>query len=305
MINKFLVRFKIRVFQTYFHKRFNKPEYKGMRREVRNIAILYSIPLDSPRNETWNDGFVDAVRLLRDNYKITWVNIEAETLSKEFLEEFDFLLIKSNWNWGPDKLLRNKFKDLKVKKGLAIAGVSIPPNNNEISFYDVLWYETEWYKKIISNHPNVYHGFGINKRNLVPIKNKKEYDYICIGAFLPHKRMELIKNIEGKIMVIGEGYNNAYSQEIIELLNSLSNVTLLPFVKYSELPEYFSRAKIMYIPASVNGGGERAILEARHCGLDVKIEKDNMKLKELLTSPIWDSLYYKNQLEKGIKSLSV
>lgn len=43
-------------------------------------------------------------------------------------------------------------------------------------------------------------------------------------------------------------------------------------------------------------GGERVVLEARQLGVDVQIEGDNPKLKELLSSPVYDHSYYAEQL---------
>ena len=60
-------------------------------------------------------------------------------------------------------------------------------------------------------------------------------------------------------------------------------------------------SKNVYIPASIQGGGERAVLEARACNIKVTIEDDNPKLKELLTSQIYDHHYYSDQLNYGIK----
>jgi hypothetical protein len=173
-------------------------------------------------------------------------------------------------------------------------------------YYDVLYYETDWYKKIIKNHPNIYHAFGINKNALIkPLEYIQKYDYICIGAFQPRKRMELLLKIKGaKILVIGEDYNTTYSKKVIDSLNKNTNIDIMPFVEYSKLPTYFCMAKTLYIPANVYGGGERAILEARHCGLSIRIESDNPVLKEMLNSPIWDSQYYYQQLRKGIESVS-
>jgi len=62
----------------------------------------------------------------------------------------------------------------------------------------------------------------------------------------------------------------------------------------------YNRAKIVYIPANIIGGGERAVLEARACGCKVEVEPDNPKLQELLNCPLWDTNYYTDQLVKGI-----
>lgn len=306
MINRYLIKFYARFAKTYLKKRYKEPCFDGEKKIIKNIAVLYSIPLASPRFNTWNDGFVDAIRKLSAYYSITWINVETGVLSEQYLNEFDFILVKSNWDWGPDKLLREKFRNIKAKKGLAISGVSLTPSFKEMMYYDVLWYETNWYKAIIQNHPNIYHAFGINQSEFVkPLKSNIEYDYISIGAFLPHKRMHLLSKLKGNILVIGEEYDTTYSKNIISFLNEKENVDLHSFVEYSQLPNYLCKAKTLYIPAMINGGGERAILEGRYCGLNIKIEPDNFKLKELLTSPIWDSQYYFEQLREGIKSISV
>jgi hypothetical protein len=299
----YFVKYYIKLFLSYSKKRYHESSYKSKKSKINNIAIIYSIPKSSPRLNTWNDGFVDAVRLLGKEYNITWINIDIDKVSENLLNSFDFLLVKSNWNWGPDKILRDKFRDLKVKKGLAISGVSIPPSFNEMLYYDILWYETNWYKRIIQNHPNIYHGFGINKNQLVPKANIPIYDYISIGAFLPHKRMHILTKLKGRILIIGEKYNTQESEHIYKLLKQKDNIEIKPFVSYDLLGDYFCTAKTLYIPAAINGGGERAILEARHCGLDIKVESDNPKLKEIVNSPIWDSEYYFTQLSKGINSL--
>lgn len=304
MISKYLIKFYTKLLLSHTRKRFDAPVCNTNESSiVNNIAIIYSIPKNSPRLNTWNDGFVEALHILSSDYTITWINIEVDSITEEYLNSFDFLLVKSNWDWGPDKLLREKFRDLKVKKGLAIAGVSLPPSFQEMLYYDVLWYETDWYKRIIKNHPNIYHGFGINKNDLKVNKVTPTYDYITIGAFLPHKRMHYVSKLKGSILVIGEKYDSPYSDEIIGELERNKNIDIMPFVEYSQLSNYLCLAKTLYMPAAINGGGERAILEARHCGLRIKIESDNPKLLEIKKSPIWDSQYYSRQILKGIKSL--
>lgn len=303
MIDNYIIKYYIRLFISYTRKRYNSPLGFNKKNTINKIAVVYSIPRSSPRLNTWNDGFVAALNMLRGDYHITWINIEVDLITEQYLNSFDFLLVKSNWNWGPDKLLRETFRNLKVKKGLAISGVSLPPAFQEMLYYDVLWYETNWYKRIIKNHPNIHHGFGINKKDLKVKIVTPVYDYITIGAFLPHKRMHYISKLKGKILVIGEKYDSPYSDEIIKELEQNKNIDIMPFVEYSRLSNHLCLAKTLYIPATINGGGERAILEARHCGLEIKIEKDNSKLLEIKKSPIWDSEYYNQQILKGIKSV--
>jgi len=308
MDKRYLIKYRIYCVYALFRRIFNRffaVSNNGVHGAIHRVAVLYSIPLESPRLNTWNDGFVQAVNLLKSKFDITMINIESKVhIKEEYLNSFDFLLVKSNWNWGPDLLLRQKFPHLKVRKGLAIAGVSLPPLcHRQMLYYDVLWYETKWYKPVISHHPNIYHAFGVNKAALEIVNCEKDFDYISIGAFLPHKRMEKIAALKGKVLVVGERYGNAYSDKIYHSLSSQPNCTVLPFVKYEKLGEYICRARTMYIPATVNGGGERAILEARALGLDIKVEPDNPKLRELISCELWDEYYYKEQLLNGMLSI--
>src|SRR5690349_560872 len=102
MINKYLIKYYIKFVSSFGRRRYKIPKVPDRRIIIEKIAIVYSIPKDSPRFTTWNDGFVAAVNLLDPTYNITWVNIETNEITEDFLNSFDFLIVKSNWNWGPD-----------------------------------------------------------------------------------------------------------------------------------------------------------------------------------------------------------
>jgi hypothetical protein len=102
----YLFKFYTRLFETFFHKRYNNPLYIKNKVHIKNIGILFCIPSYIPRfNTKWNDGFADAVNKLGSDYSITWINIATENLSEEYLNTFDFLLVKANWNDAIDNLL--------------------------------------------------------------------------------------------------------------------------------------------------------------------------------------------------------
>ena len=58
-----------------------------------------------------------------------------------------------------------------------------------------------------------------------------------------------------------------------------------------------------YVPCTLHGGGDRCVLEARACGIDVKIENDNEKLKELTECKIFSHIDYAEMIENGIKKV--
>ena len=90
--------------------------------------------------------------------------------------------------------------------------------------------------------------------------------------------------------------------KLVSTLKS-ANVEVRDFLEYDDLSKFYNKSKLCYIPCQTHGGGERAVLEARSCGINVEIENDNDKLKELLTSPIYSSEYYSEQIEKGLMLL--
>ena len=68
---------------------------------------------------------------------------------------------------------------------------------------------------------------------------------------------------------------------------------------YHELAMLLRMTRTLLAPMAIDGGGERAVLEARACGAAVEVDQDNIKLKELTTSPIWNQVYYASRLEHG------
>jgi glycosyltransferase involved in cell wall biosynthesis len=131
---------------------------------------------------------------------------------------------------------------------------------------------------------------------------QKIFDVLSVGSFSLWKRHERIIGREGVKLVIGEVQreNRAESYSIIQKLLE-SGVIVSDMLPPEKLVEIYRSSKLVYIPAELHGGGERAILEARACGIPVEFESDNPKLEELSTSPIYDHHYYAQQLKKGIE----
>jgi acetyltransferase-like isoleucine patch superfamily enzyme len=224
--------------------------------------------------------------------------LDVETPSVQELNKFDLLLIKSNWDWIPDKFIRQIKNNLSNKIALLISGSSLPPNGYE-KMYDLLFYETFWYEKQIKNHPRIVHAFGIDTNSMyIDTSAEKVYDTISVGALQPYKRYEKVLTKEnGKILVVGDYAIS--DKSYIDSLPINENITIKDYVNYKELKDLYNSAKSAHIACIVNGGGERAVLEARACGLKVKIENDNPKLLELQNGPVLSHHYYANQLEYG------
>lgn len=296
---KFIIKYLlIQLLHFFYRLFFEKPK----NRPIKRIIILYHVPVESNKNQVWSDGFTKAIELLYESIEyFEWINIAEREPNREELEKFDLVLVKSNWNWIPDLFARKVMKGANVKRGLLISGVAPPPNPFVQLFYDVVYYETFWYKKQLEWHPMAIHAFGIDKSKMYPENVVKKYDLLSIGSFVAHKRLEKMIGKIGKRAVIGDDVFEA-SSEIKKSLQD-DGVTTLGFQNQDVLRKVINESKKVYVPSIVKGGGERALLEARSCGVAVEIERDNPKLKELISSPIWNEEYYACQLLYGIEKL--
>jgi len=257
---------------------------------------------DHPKEEWWMDGLWAALNVLEEDFVIVKHNLSHRknfSLSKE-----DFIL-----GWGGFKSpVDNWVKTMPNKKGLCIGGNAFPPQGADN--YDVLFYETKWVRDFLNlkYHPNIVHAFGVNTDIFFNINDMLPspivWDYIGVGALADWKRWEKMTEKSGLKLVVGEYQkeNAVESQRIATYLLS-QNVMVSPQVNPYDLANFYRWSRTLYIPSTVMGGGERAILEARASGLNIEVEDDNPKLKELLEGEVKDHLWYAQQLKKGIMSV--
>jgi len=233
------------------------------------------------------DGLWAALKLLEENFEVNY-NGKGKA---------NFTLGWGAFNSEVDEYVR----DQQGPKGLCIGGNTFPPKNEDD--YDVLFYETEWYRPVIQHHKNIVHAFGVNTDIFKKEKRDKFFDWLGVGAFATWKRWDQVTFREGVRAVIGHYQldNEEESSKIVKMLLK-HGVGVFPQVGSEELAKFYQSARNVFIPANIIGGGERAVLEARACGCGVVVEKDNPKLAELLLCPIYDHRYYYKQLKKGIKS---
>jgi len=289
---------KKRLFRYKYFKRINSYKEK----EISSIAIIFYIPkTNKSKYSNWEDGFTKAIDFLKKDFDVTWINLEDAKPTAVDLNQFDFLIVKSCWDWIVDNYVRS-LKNLKVPRGIAISCSKMPYSNTSLYFYDVLWYETNWYGAQLKNHPRKFQAFGINSKKFFEQNVEKKIDILSIGLLAKYKRHHLIANEKGIEKVVVGDSNTKESKEIKTYLEE-NNIKVIDYTSQEELSKIINQSKLIYIPAELNGGGERAVLEARLCKAKIKIENDNPKLKELLTSKIFDEEDYYKGLLKGIKSV--
>lgn len=273
--------------------------------------ILFVYHMKSEHN--WRDGLWAALKLLEKDMDIYYWNMALEPKLPIPIDDFDFVLGWSSFEGEISHLMRN----LKNPHGLAIGGYTFEPHN--INHYDVLFYETEWYAnaELKHRHKNTVHAFGVNtdifKSNArvtgsyghegYTVDRTIVFDYLTIGSFSIWKNQVKILEKEGTRMAVGyiqEG-NMDESFDIISQLLAYG-CGVMGETSPEHLAKIINSSRVVYLPATISGGGERSVLEARACGVKVEVADDNPKLQELLKSEVWDHKYYYRQLKKGIES---
>lgn len=249
------------------------------------ILFLHEIP------KPIDDGLHAALRILQSDFEITFAHVDRPVFT-----DYDFVLAQGSFT----SKVHQVACELPGKKGLLIAGTADPNNEDK---YGVIWYENDWYKPKLT-HKNIYHGFGVNTDVFKCLSLPKMWDFVSVGSFSLWKRHEKLLDKDGLRLAIGQIQQNNLTESMLIIAQLLQGgVMVSDMVASKELCAIYNLADTVYIPAQINGGGERAVLEGRACGSKVLIEKDNPKLREYMTCPIYDHVYFAQQLKKGIESV--
>lgn len=258
----------------------------------------------------WNDGLRAALEKInrKKDFKVEFRNLYTK-VHIDSVRDFDFLLGWGGFNSPVDIFIQKQ--KFKIPTGLCIGGNAFPPREDDT--YDVLFYETSWYEPQLSWHKNARRAFGINDDIFKKIEcpgcgsdlisdDELLYDYISVGSFSNWKRHEKILDKNGNRLVIGQIQKNNMEESgaiIGRLLNG--GVAISNMVDPEKLALIYNLTRIVYIPATIFGGGERALWEALACGCVVEIE-DNPKLVSLLKEEPVNHHWYAASLVAGIKS---
>lgn len=254
---------------------------------------------DHKKPEYWMDGLWAALNVLQEDFEIEKQNLAFPEIKPH---EWDLLL-----GWGAfESRVDIEIRSRTGKKGLCIAGNAVKPHSG----YDILFYETKWvrdYLDLKTYCDNLVHAFGVNtdiffKHDItMPIM----FDYIGVGALANWKRWEKMIERPGTKLVVGE-YQEDNEQESLMIARNLlkGGVMVSNMVSPYDLANLYHWSRAIYLPADINGGGERAILEAKACGLQMFIQEDNPKLHELSNlDPVPTHHDYAKKLKDGILSV--
>lgn len=252
--------------------------------------------------EYWKDGLWWSIRELSNRENVTMLNLAHEYFDTADTSSFDFIL-----GWGafgsPADLFMQKVQG--KKKGLCLAGnaTQVPVYADN---YDIIFYETDWIKNnyLKDVKTRLVKAFGVNTYVYYYMDEMpKIYDYLSVGSFSYWKHHDLMKDKIGTKLCIGEVQKDNLSESMDIITDLVTNdIAVSGMVEPEKLNLIYNLSKTVYIPADINGGGERAVLEARACGCNVEIE-DNPKLKELLECDLPSEKVYFNSLYSAICEL--
>lgn len=298
----FSLKQKLEVFRAkkgYFKR---QRYYKKQDKKIRSIAVIYYIPrTNKEKYENWSDGFTAAVNLLEQDYTVTWINLQDCKPTAKDLNIYDFILVKSCWDWIVDRYVRH-LDGLIVRRGIAISCAKPPHSFVAAWFYDILFYENDIYQNSIVEFPNKVRAFGVNTDTFKYVEMEKDIDVLVIGALVPFKRMHLLNNIEGDKKVIIGDTNTEYATELRRILSP--KVEILDYVSQDDLAVFINRSKLIFIPFSEKGGGERCVLEVLACKAKIQIAEDNKELQYLATQKVLSHYDYAESLKIGFNSIS-
>jgi len=283
-------------------------------------TILFIYDMEPEMVPLWKDGLWAALQILRKDFSVVMVNLQEKP-------GFDSLATTNGSKifalaWGafgsrPEQFLFGRPNQFYAARGLCLAGYSLPSlgltNNYDVVFYENNW-ALEWLKspqvsRVFKNEPALVHAFGVNTNIFKPddaLKygaNAPVLDYLSVGSFSYWKRHQNLIQKKGVRLAVGQVQKNNLV-ESVDIMGQLmlNGVGVMDSIEPCKLQALYNLANVVYIGAELMGGGERAVLEARACGRNVEIEKDNLKLAELLHSPIWDEEYYAYSLREAITS---
>lgn len=274
-------------------------------KEIKSIALIYFIPkAETEKYNHWEDGFTKAIDMLSEDFDVVRFNLEDKKPSAEELNKFDLVIAKSCWNWIVDDYIKS-LQGLTSIKGIAVSCSLPPKKSKDVWNYDIIWYNNHWYKEFINHHPNIHYAYGINSDMFQPKKIEKTIDVLSIGAVTSYKRFEKLNGLPGNRKIILGTTKTKDFDEVKKKLNP--DIEIIDFVSQEELANFINSSKLVYIPCALQGGGERAVLEAISCDVPVKVENDNPKLVDLLEryqkNPLTKHDYY-NSLVSSIKDLN-
>lgn len=128
---------------------------------------------------------------------------------------------------------------------------------------------------------------------------KKRYGSLAVYYYVPKNSRKYIQWKDGFVAameILSQNWE-------IHWIHAGHRLPLELFHHPKDLREFILASKMVYIPASLQGGGKRAVWEAKACGVPVEVAEDNPKLLELASSPVENQEDYAHAIQTQLKML--
>lgn len=277
------------------------------------VAFFCDMPLEHFLN--WKDGLWAALELLRNKYgwTIDVFNLQ-ETPDERINGDYDVGLF---WGSLANVLFETRFFN---KQALLFGGG--PTYTPAIHNFDLIFAESQVdYLDFKRFGKKVIQAFGTNTKLFRPMPEQpKIYEYVYPAAFAKWKHHEKFTkyvinhgetiNFEYELPSLAFGYMQpkGWEKECYEVCQK-SGIAVMPQIPYEAVPYVLNASQHVYVAADQTGGCQRSVLEAKACGVDVVIDSDSPKLKELekLTRKEilekWSEESYALKIKNGIEDL--
>lgn len=264
--------------------------------------VVYGNPAKRDLPEHTTSGLYRALELLSNKYQFVYKNAFFDTLADEQRNALDCVLMSGTLGAKVDQWVW-RHVPAHIPKAAQITSSYGLRKNVRLFVYDLFFYETHWYfENVFKMRGRGVHAFG-TVRSLFyppPKEAERDIDYLLSSnlKYPGGRRPKFFLKKNGKrVAILG---TSKKAQEITKVFQDAGIEVIQP-LGAEDLANLYRRTKVVYIPHTVTGGGDRTLLEARACGCKVEIEKDNPKLRELLNGPIYDEQYYARQIDKGLQ----
>lgn len=267
------------------------------------ILFVYDMPPEHALH--WRDGLYGALKELEKEWEVEYINIQTTNDWRiRIANSRDFVL-----GWGGTGSPHFFHVSTKLNRGgWCFGGGDI--NNDKLDKFGIVFVENV--AQLIKPHFSL--AFGTNTSTFYEMSQPKIFDAIYPAAFANWKHQEKFADIceREKLKGLAVGYKQVDNEEeSIHLMNYclIKGVAVMDWVPAKSLNYLYNMSREVIITADQFGGCERAILEAKACGVSVRVVSDSQKLLDLgklTTQEVqqnWNHFEYARKLKQGIETI--
>jgi len=188
------------------------------------------------------------------------------------------------------KRKRNFFRYLKLVYATKLEKFSLKNADAVICVYEFI---VPYAKKMKAKNIHViYNKVDIKKfsnkvrKKLLPTKPT----VISVGRLIDQKNhhylIQAMKNLDAKLIIIGDGPNFESLNKMVQSLNLADKVEIIKRVPNDELPKYYASSDLYVQPMENLGGIPIPVLEAMACGLPVVMSKHSNDYSEVIDDAV-------------------